>query len=73
MSEVNGAHNLDRYGKNWLKNLRVLSNVKSFCYARCPASQTNTTHYIDPYDTHMDQKSVLKVAEYIRHEVQEAL
>ena len=36
-----------------------MSNVKAFAVQDGPpARRMNTTHYIDPYDTLMDQKSI---------------
>ena len=61
--EVNGAYKHGRYDKIWLKSISVMSNVefltpkmagqRSFSQ---PAGQTNTIHYIHPYDTQMHQK-----------------
>ena len=55
MVDVNGAYKHGRYEKIWLNSLHVMSNMKVFDM-RPPAGRTNTTHYINPYDTHMDQK-----------------
>ena len=51
----------DRYEKMWLNTLHVMSNVKVFAMqdgwlAGRLAGWMNMTHYIDPYDTHMDKK-----------------
>ena len=41
-----------------LKGLHVMSKV--FATQDCwPAGQKNTTHYTDPYTTHIDQKLVV--------------
>ena len=43
--------------KTLVKNLHVMLNVKVFAKQDGRlASHTNMTHYIDPYDTHMDPK-----------------
>ena len=40
-----------------MNSLRVVSNVRVFATQDGrKAGRTNTTHYIDPYDTHRDQK-----------------
>ena len=39
--------------KLWLNILRVVSNVKVFA---TQDGRTNTTHYLDLYDTYRDQK-----------------
>ena len=51
MVEVSGADKNGRYEKIVLNSLCVMFNVKVF-------AMQNTTHYKDPSDTHMDQKSV---------------
>ena len=57
MVEVNGAYKHGRYVKNWLKSLRGLSNFKVFATQDGRTDgQTNTTHYMVPYGTHMDKK-----------------
>ena len=56
MVEVNGAKTHGRYEQIWLYNLGVISNVKGFANQDSwLAGKTNTTHYIDPYDTHIDK------------------
>ena len=42
--------------KKWLKSLRVISNVNVFATQDRSAGRTNTTYFIDRYDSHMDQK-----------------
>ena len=43
--------------KMWLNRLHVMLNVKVFAtQAGWPVGQMNTTHNIDPYDVHMNQK-----------------
>ena len=58
MVEVNDAHKHGRHEKEWLKSLRVMSNVEVFLPGRTdghPAERTNTTVYTDPSRTHMDR------------------
>ena len=51
---------LSMAGRNkfWLKSWHEMSDVKVFATPKWMDShltgQTNTTHYTDPYDTHMD-------------------
>ena len=55
--------------KKSLKSLRVMSNINVFATQRRtdgrlggrPNGWANMTHYIDPYDTHMDQKCYWKL------------
>ena len=44
--------------KIWRNNLHVTSNIKFLQHKMdgLPASQTNITHFIDPYGSHMDNK-----------------
>ena len=58
MAEVNGIYKHGRYELIWLNSLRVMSNVKVFAMQDELAGWPNMTHYIDPYDTHMNQKEV---------------
>ena len=70
--EVNGVYKYDRYEHILLNNLCIISYVKVFatiCMQCCmlnflsqrrPAIWPNMTHYIDPYDGHMDQ--ILKIS-----------
>ena len=54
MVDVNGAYSQDRY---FVDSLPVMSNVENYATQESrPADMTNRTHYIGPYDTHMDQK-----------------
>ena len=39
----------------WYRMAKMVSHMSSWT-----ASQTNMTHYIDPYDTHMDKKKAFK-------------
>ena len=56
MVEVNGATKHCRYEKSWLKSLCVMPSVEVFATQDgWMACWPNTTHYIDPYDTHVDQ------------------
>ena len=64
MVEVNGAYSNSRCEKIWSNSLRVMSNMKLFAMHNGRidsqlAGWTNMTHYIDPYDTRMDQKHIL--------------
>ena len=57
LAKVNSANMHGEYEHNWSKSLCAMSNVKVFAtYVGRPAGQTNTIHYISPYDTHTDQK-----------------
>ena len=60
MVEVHGAYKHGWYEKKtkqnkntWLNSLCEMSTFKVFAKED---GRTNTTHYIDPYDTHMDQE-----------------
>ena len=56
MVAVDGAFKHGRYDKIWLKSLRAVSNVKVLATQDGRTDgRTNTSHYINPYDTHMDQ------------------
>ena len=52
--EVNCAYVHGWYEQIWLKSLPVVTNIK-FCHSR----QTNMTHVLDPFGTHMDQKDLV--------------
>ena len=57
MVKTNCAYKHGRYEKNWLKNLCQMSNVKVFVMQDSRlASQMNTAHYTDPYDSQLDKK-----------------
>ena len=58
MVKTNCAYKHGRYEKNWLKNLCQMSNVKVFVMQDSRlASQMNTAHYTDPYDSQLDKKN----------------
>ena len=40
----------------WIEKFARNVQYKSFCHTRWTERRTNTTHYINPCDTHMDQK-----------------
>ena len=47
MVEINSDCKQGKYGKNWLKFLRVMCNVTVFCHPRRPAGGMKTTDYLD--------------------------
>ena len=64
MAEVNGAYKQDQYKKNLVEKF-TCNNIKVFVMqddqpasqlAVRPTSWSNTTHSIDPHDTHMDKE-----------------